>query len=548
MTRPRYSGIGITLPAEQIEVPASLDHVLFAPASALRSIERFLARRPDIRRWLLVRFSAGATLIGPYFDAHRAPCWHCFRHWLGLRPRQAPGPCRPVLLPSRPASFLARVLAIDTARGTRTHHRFLTLPHCPYCGDPARRASAGFPRFVATSAPHDRNLDRFVDPLLGIVTALESAPGSSGFSATAAKLACPPGLMLGYAYGSGDSPADARRAAIAEAVERYSILTHGDEPVAIAALDQVPSVAVLPQSLHPFSDRQYAARDTTNAIPGGFPWIPPRYDGRMAPWAIAWSLAANQPRLLPLSFAYWTRQFPWCRADSIGCAAGPSLADALDRATLELIERDAIAIWWVNRLTPPSVPPSLYLRDPLLRQPLDALAEIRRSIQVFDLTTDLRIPVAGAISWNRQGRLPDFGFGAHPNTATAVRLAVRELAQTAIINQTRRHRASPSAAFQHWRNTVRAGQEPHLSSGPAVHSKDATRAPVDTLLLAGFDVIALNLTRPETGIPAVRVAAPGLCHPWLRLGAARLSSVPLARGWLVRAHREEEWNPLPFAI
>ena len=548
LTDSRYSSVGLALPTAQIKVPLPLGHVLFAPASACRSIDRFIAAHPEIRRWLLVRFSATATLVGPFFDVAAPPCWHCFRHWLNLRRPHSPGPFRPLTLPSRPAGFRGRVLSIDDASGTSTRHRFPRLPHCPQCGDPASQRTAGFPKFFPATTTHHKNFHSFVDPLLGIVTGLKVFPSPGGFAAAAAKLASPPGMALGYAYGSGDSPALARRAAVNEAVERYSIVAQGDEPIATAALDQVAPIAILPQSLHPFSDRQYVEREAINAIPRSFPWVPPRYDGRTAPWAIAWSMTANQPRLLPFSFAYWTRQFPWCRADSIGCAAGASLAAALDSAVLELIERDAIAIWWANKITPPTVAPHLYWNDPLLRRPLDALAGIRRTVHVFDLTTDLRIPVAGAISWNRRGRLPDFGFGAHPSSAIAIRRAVRELTQTSLGNHAIRRRSTPSDAFQHWRNTVQAGQESHLAPGPEVSPEDAPGSALEALVHAGFDVTALNLTRPETRIPVVRAAVPGLCHPWLRLGAARLSHVPLRLGWLARARREEEWNPLPFAL
>jgi len=54
-------------------------------------------------------------------------------------------------------------------------------------------------------------------------------------------------------------------------------------------------------------------------------------------------------------------------ADSNGCAAGNTLEEAIVQGFLELVERDAYAIWWYNRLQRPEVDLSQfndsYLRD-----------------------------------------------------------------------------------------------------------------------------------------------------------------------------------------
>ena len=42
-------------------------------------------------------------------------------------------------------------------------------------------------------------------------------------------------------------------------------------------------------------------------------------------------------------------------ADSNGNAAGSSIEDAVLQGALELIERDAVALWWYNRSRLPAV-------------------------------------------------------------------------------------------------------------------------------------------------------------------------------------------------
>ena len=64
----------------------------------------------------------------------------------------------------------------------------------------------------------------------------------------------------------------------------------------------------------------------------------------------------------------------------------------------------------------------------------------------------------------------------------------------------------------------------------------------------GLEVIALDQTRPEVGVPVFRVVCPGLRHPWKRLAPGRLYEAPVALGWIPRKNREEDLNPIPFEM
>ncbi len=72
--------------------------------------------------------------------------------------------------------------------------------------------------------------------------------------------------------------------------------------------------------------------------------------------------------------------------------------------------------------------------------------------------------------------------------------------------------------------------------------KDAIKQCVGRLYAAGMEVLVVDKTRPDLGLPVVQVIVPGLCHFWPRFGAARLYSVPVKLRWLSRAHSEEELN------
>ena len=78
-------------------------------------------------------------------------------------------------------------------------------------------------------------------------------------------------------------------------------------------------------------------------------------------------------------------------ADSNGCAAGNTLEEAIVQGFLELVERDAYAIWWYNRLQRPEVDLGQF-DDSYVRDLQTQLAETGRRLWVLDVTSDLGIP------------------------------------------------------------------------------------------------------------------------------------------------------------
>jgi oxazoline/thiazoline synthase len=59
----------------------------------------------------------------------------------------------------------------------------------------------------------------------------------------------------------------------------------------------------------------------------------------------------------------------------------------------------------------------------------------------------------------------------------------------------------------------------------------------------GIEILVLDQTRPDVGLPVVRVVAPGLRHFWARFGPGRLYDVPVEQGWLAGSLDEGELNP-----
>src|SRR5262245_16484643 len=115
---------------------------------------------------------------------------------------------------------------------------------------------------------------------------------------------------------------------------------------------------------------------------------------------------------------------------STGCAAAPTLGSAILHGLLELIERDALALWWLGGHHPRILP-----WEVLQASGAAALhAELRqgstsRATWLLDIMTDLDVPVVAALSCDEGGRGLVGGFAAGLTYAEAMHSALLELCQ-----------------------------------------------------------------------------------------------------------------------
>jgi Uncharacterized conserved protein len=109
-----------------------------------------------------------------------------------------------------------------------------------------------------------------------------------------------------------------------------------------------------------------------------------------------------------------------------------------------------------------------------------------------------------------------------------------------------------------WLTTATLETQPYLAPDPTVpprtradfpvrHSGDlladlaVCRARIESL---GMEVLVLDQTRTDVGMPVAKVIVPGLRHFWARYGAGRLYEVPVTMGWLERPLTEDALNPI----
>jgi ribosomal protein S12 methylthiotransferase accessory factor len=226
-----------------------------------------------------------------------------------------------------------------------------------------------------------------------------------------------------------------------------------------------------------------------------------------------------------------------------GHAAGSSPEEATLQAFLELVERDAVAIWWYNRVLRPGLDP-LKSADPYVRDLARGFAAEGWSSWLLDLSSDLGIPCLAAVARAASDGRWCIGFGCHFETAVAIERAMSELAQL--------FRADGRDGPPPW---TPAGDEaflfPHGEDAPM----DAATGPIATLTglvdwcrdrsaSRGMEMIVLDQTHPDIGLPVVKVVVPGLRHFWPRFGPGRLYDVPVAMGWRTTPLTESALNPV----
>jgi ribosomal protein S12 methylthiotransferase accessory factor len=285
-------------------------------------------------------------------------------------------------------------------------------------------------------------------------------------------------------------------------------------------------------------------------------------------------LSHDRIRYLPTAFCFYGHGDPghfFCRCDSNGCAAGNTLEEAIVQGFLELVERDAVALWWYNRVRRPAVDVSSFGLPYWEEMRAYYRQELQRDLHVLDVTTDLKIPTFVAVSRRLDRAVEDIliGFGSHLEPRAAMMQALAEVNQSvpsvrqAAPDGSTLYRFYSQEMLDWWQNpNATYAQQPYLVPDPQalpktladyqpLASADVKEDVLTCVRLAhasGLEVLILDQTRPDVGMPVVRVVVPGLRHFWRRLGPGRLYDVPVQLGWLDQPRSEVLLNPISCFI
>lgn len=360
------------------------------------------------------------------------------------------------------------------------------------------------------------------------------------------------------ASGRGLTAEQAQASCLGEAAELVSSCRWGDEAFHSASYGMVKERAVHPVSLLLASDAQYEKRPEWNARHGEYDWLPERFDEEeIVDWVEAVDLNDGAPKLVTaaqtyLGYTETGEAGAFAVADSNGCAAGATLDEAIIAGFLELVERDAAALWWYGKHTRPAADPA---EADSAREILEWLADKGRDCHLLDLTSDFGIPVRAAISAERGGGSVAIGASAHFDPERAATSALTEMMQSFLSLEMRKAiPTEPGDPFQFWLNSVSFHSMPHLL--PSVQREGQGNAAISPSLDAcvalchdrGLRLLIVDLTRVRVGVPVARVIVPGLRPPHARFAAGRLFDVPKQLGWCRTPPAYAELNDVPMAI
>jgi len=559
--------------------------------------------------WLLVQPSGVFPLVGPVFNPPDSACWSCLFDRM-IRNREIKGflergsaeavavsPLTRQTFGESAVEFAANEIAKAIASGYRTdlsdhiasfdllgstvaRHYVAKRPQCLHCGskklqNPRRSpkpvelgpgaklvmTSGGY-RTVTSQATVAR-YRKHVSPLTGVVKKLERIEvnlplntnffAQHNFSAPAHSVDQLRSGLQGGSFGKGSTVEQAEASALMEAIERYSGIYQGDEISVLKRFtDFAPGEAIMPNDVQHFSEEQFRSRLAHVHDDSQHPVPPPLEPDETIEWTPVWSLRDQCFRYLPTGLEYFF--YRDAHTDSNGCAAGNTLEEAIVQGFLELVERDAYAIWWYNQVQRAELDLDQF-DDSYVRDLRNQFTDAGRKVWVLDITSDLGVPTYVAMMhWMSEGHENiEFGSGSHFDRRIALLRALTELNQFLAIGMM--GGASGEKPSLDGVTPLKLDNYPFLlpaanpivPPAPGLKLADNSRGQVENCVevarQAGYDFLVLDQTRPDVGVSVARVTVPGLRHFYKRFGPGRLYDIPVKLGLLDRPRLESELTP-----
>lgn len=314
--------------------------------------------------------------------------------------------------------------------------------------------------------------------------------------------------------GKGPTPEQAQASAAMEALERCCAVMRPDDSLVRATVkDAMESVWALdPRELIlPENVQKYVFNDELA-------------------WCQGYELLRGEDIWVPANAVYHPYHpdgdMSIFRYHTNGIAAGNTMEEAILHGILELIERDAWSIADFRRKARADV--ILDDESSISYRLMRTFQENGVEVHLKDLTSDIGIPTIGAAADDVQSKDPELlsiGVGTHLNPEVA---AVRALTEVAQSRTTHKHGVKVNAKLQKANQQLGYDRIKALNRmwyQPAERSialsdieridtpyvLDDIEVTLDRLTSVGVDkVIVVDLTRPEIGVPVVRMIIPGL--------------------------------------
>ena len=355
-------------------------------------------------------------------------------------------------------------------------------------------------------------------PVMGI-TRIANVTGLDTIGVPVVMVTRPNSRSISVSQGKGYDLAAAKASGVMESIESY----HAER-------------MNLPLKLGSFEDLRY-----THALVD-VDRLPRLSDSRFSPyerilWVEGQNLMGGDMLWVPYEMVHLDYTLPLpsghgCfMSNSNGLASGNHRLEALNHAIGEVIERDATTLW--HRLSPEAQEATRLdldsIHDPACRDLLDRFERAGVLVALWETTSDIGVPSFLCRILEDSGPAtntvrPAAGMGCHVTREVALVRALSEAAQSRLtfisgarddMDRQGYELFLDPATYDSWRSAmVPRGRGRSFNDVPSFHHRtfeEDLALQLDRLRSAGVDqVVAVDLTKPEFGIPVARVVIPGL--------------------------------------
>jgi len=249
----------------------------------------------------------------------------------------------------------------------------------------------------------------------------------------------------------------------------------------------------------------------------------PLTDHTVLDWVAATGLLTGRPALVPRDLVGldFTSRFSWnhllFQVSSNGLGVGNTATEAILHGLIELIERDCCAPYTVTPLGRRRYADPSTTGNPSVVAALTALRAAGCWVEVCETTNEMGVPAYACSIWSPDVPLIFGGFGCHPDAGQAVARAMLEAIQSRLAGISGARDDIDGALYERADGTTApATAERTLhpvgdTGGPGEGAEHLLRFCAERVLAhTGTEPMVVDLTRPDVGIPASKVIAPGL--------------------------------------
>ncbi|WP_300672974.1 YcaO-like family protein [Desulfoluna sp.] len=318
--------------------------------------------------------------------------------------------------------------------------------------------------------------------------------------------------------GKGATPQQSEASAVMELAERFSFFAFkADESHFFTntyrnVKDRALPFDLIAQSVH---DKKTPA-ETAEALFSDIPFQ----------WTPAWNLTRGEEMLIPFDWFFTINEFN-------GPSAGNCREEAICQGISEVVERHVCSLVSQGKQITPTIDPDT-ATDPAVREMISKYRKNGIRLVCSDLSLDTGIPTVGVLAWD-PATFPEsselvWTAGTAPDPEKAMSRALTEVAQLAgdfntganyVASGLPKYTDLAEAAFiTHPQPSVPLTSLPDLSNA---NIKVEIEACVAALKAIGMEILLVETTHPELGIPTFYTIIPGAHFRERSLG----TSVPM---------------------